>query len=230
MNQEKKFKVMFGENKIINGICYGKSVYNLTPETALAAVREGGVMAESEKQALNAYLKSQPEEGAPLSLEETMERFQNFDFSDDVMRSLQYHQAAIQEKAQGLQPPAMYGDINKNTESTIDLSKQPNSGVSGGVPAGNQSGLNVGESFDPNARENAANQSNGLTEETGEGEPETDLPEGFPAREELIAGGVTTLAKLRSMKKADILAIDKIGDAKANQIGARLAAMAEEGN
>lgn len=264
---EQKFKVMFGENKIIGGVMFGKGVYELTADRARACVREGGVMSAADAKALEAALMSQPAEGAPLSLEETMQRFAAFDFSDDVMRSMQYHQAEIQKRNAGSGIAATYGDKTLTQESTIEVGGGETSGGGlpngGGIPAGNLSGFNIGE-YDAQQRAKSAEAGNVLSEggnaAEGQGNGEgggngegsagggsgagegsqsggglsegpkdnSDIPADFPARAELIAGGVDSLEKLRGMKRTDILALKDIGEAKTNQIGARLAAMTEE--
>ncbi len=211
---EKKFRVMFAANVIISGTCYGKGVYSLTADKAKAALLEGGVMSDKDKSDLAKHLDLELQEGSPLSLEETMERFNNMDFSDDVMRSMQYHQDKIKEmKAKSL---GDYGDIPLTGESITEVET-------------------VEETADNTEEVVAQADLSQSTEDLGTGatipvnqDVPTDLPEGFPARDELLSQGITTLAKLKSMTKADILKLEKIGDAKANQIGARLAAMADE--
>ena len=49
------------------------------------------------------------------------------------------------------------------------------------------------------------------------------LPQGFPSREVLIAGGFESLELLKAATKDDLMAIDGIGSARADQIMAALA-------
>jgi hypothetical protein len=50
----------------------------------------------------------------------------------------------------------------------------------------------------------------------------TEIPDDFPYKKELNAGGVTTMEQLRSMDKDKLTAINNIGERKATQIGVRL--------
>lgn len=51
----------------------------------------------------------------------------------------------------------------------------------------------------------------------------TPLPENTPERDKLIAAGVTTLEKLKSMSQEDLMGLDKIGTATVAKIGLFLA-------
>lgn len=251
-----KVKVMFGDNKVIEGTMYGKGVIELTPDLAVKAIRNGGVLSEADKSKLDKLLNKAAADNGILPLEETMKRFQAFDYSDDVMRSMQYHQSAIAAQVSGNPlAAATYGDkeivpnasnlvsdeTNPNIEvsggetkatGAIDLSST--GGMAGGVPSENVEGGGTATGGSSEGNQTGGAPTGGAPtggsetggSETG-GKDSFDLPEGLPYRAELIAGGVTSMEKLRSMKRPDILLIPNIGDARANQIGAHLAAMEE---
>lgn len=66
---------------------------------------------------------SRGDEFKPLPLEETMKRFEEFDFSDEVMRSVQFHKDAIKNKVGGGLSESDFGrEGGKN-------SVQPNAGA-----------------------------------------------------------------------------------------------------
>lgn len=237
-NEEKKVKVLFGENKIILGTMYGKGVYEMEPETARVCVNHGGVVSVEDRNFLERLFSNAANENAPLSVEETVERMKAGDFSEEVFRSAQYHQAEISALMNPNAVIPLYGNAQTPAEVLIAAQTNPNA-REGGEDAGNA----------PNAAQNFA-QWQGNAQSEGNGEPattagtgnqagtqtggkseaggaESDLPEDFPWRAELIAGGVTSLAQLKAMNKTQMLAIAGIGETRVNHIGARIAAMAE---
>jgi len=268
MKEQKKIKVMFGENRIVGGTMFGKGVVELEPAKALACVQEGAVVSDSDRAFLRRMINEPEVEGAPLSIAETMERFKAFDYSDEVMRSMQFHQSEI--AALNITKP-LYGNKAAENQSVLDVqggetsetgarsslanitegsetggnaSGAANSNAAnaeggagagaksetgGGSTEGNQTGGEPTGGGSSETGGNTATGENGST--TGEGakvtDDDSDIPEGFPSREFLIAGGVNTLEKLISMTKSDLLKIPQIGEATINNIGARLAAMSE---
>ena len=217
-------RVMFGEVRIIDGTAYGKGVYQLEADKARAALQHGGVISQDDLKKLENLENANSNEGKPLSVDETIERFQAGDYSDDVMRSMQYHNTEVQSRLSGA-ARADYGNSSITEESTMEVSGGASKGFNPSEPLRNEGN----EGGSGGNGEGGGNEGGNQTGGNGEGgKDNSDLPEDFPARAELIAGGVETLAKLRGMKRADILALKDIGEAKTNQIGARLAALAEE--
>lgn len=216
--EEIKIKVMFGSNIDIGGTLYGKGVYELSPEKARACVAKGGVISPQDKKRLEQLAEEESFEGAPLSFEETVQRFQAMDFSDEVMRSMQYHQTEFQARFGAPQVAPTYGKDATAGESTKEVIEPKTPPVEKTAPLG--SGAPSGET---GATGETDNGKEGAPSEEG-----IDLPAELPFRAELIAGNVKTLAELKAMNKKQILEVPEIGDAKANKIGAWLAANSGE--
>lgn len=232
MKTEPEVKVLFGENKIILGTMYGKGVYELSPEVARVCVNHGGVVSADDKKLLDRLYSEAENENAPLSVEETVERMKAGDFSEEVFRSAQYHQAEISALMNPNAEPPLYGNIQTPAQTLVAAQTNPNLRESG-EDAGNASNLG-GNALGGEANGQTGGNAGGTANQTGtqtggnsEGGAESDLPEDFPWRAELIAGGVTSLAKLKGMNKTQMLAIAGIGETRVNHIGARLAAMTE---
>lgn len=51
-----------------------------------------------------------------------------------------------------------------------------------------------------------------------DGEPDRGLPSGFPARDYLVAGGIETRAQLAAASREELIALEDIGDTRADQI------------
>ena len=67
----------------------------------------------------------------PLSLEDTMKRFQEMDFADEVMRSMQFHEAAIKEKFGNANALAGGGNEGGARQETVAGQSRPRA-VEGG--------------------------------------------------------------------------------------------------
>ena len=83
---DKKVKVVLAMAVTFKGIDYPSGEQEMPEEAAKLAVKKklGTISGEAGES-----------EFTPLSVEETMERFQKMDFSDEVMKSLQFHKDTL---------------------------------------------------------------------------------------------------------------------------------------
>lgn len=104
---EKKVKVILSRAVTFKGIDYPAGEQELPEDAANLAVKKklGKIAGESDG--------SQDSGFTPLSVEETMERFQKMDFSDEVMKSMQFHKEALVDK---FGPPNLFEDDENSSK------------------------------------------------------------------------------------------------------------------
>lgn len=142
-------------------------------------------------------------EFVPLSAEEAMRRFQEFDFSDEVMRSMQFHKEAIKTKV---------GSVGENASKTKDES---NSGKS-------DSGSRADNSDSSNANSdntNGANDSDSAN--SNDSKDDEEFPADFPARSKFIKAN-KTFAEIKTLTREKLIEIDGIAEKTADEVIAYL--------
>lgn len=115
MSKEKK-KIMLSKAMTWSGINYAPGLNHMPVAAADSAVRRGfGALLESAAGGKDDEGVAASETGfTPLSFEETVKRFDENDFSDEVMRSMQTHKETFAEfKASGLSTEEFVKSLTK---------------------------------------------------------------------------------------------------------------------
>lgn len=124
----------------------------------------------------------------PLPVDETIKRFQEFDFSDEVMRSMQFHKEAIKSNV---------GSTAENDSKTANDANSDGNGA-GAAAAGSS------------AKDSSNANSN--KEDSDE-----EFPSDFPARSKFIKAD-KTFAEVKTLSREKLLEIDGIADKTADDV------------
>ena len=101
---EKTFEINLQTPMTYAGVNYAEGINKMPEAAAKSAIkRKFGTEVGSNKKDGDSEAKT--DDFKPLSFDETMTRAEKFDFSDDVVKSLQFHQETIKEfRTSGLSP------------------------------------------------------------------------------------------------------------------------------
>lgn len=114
---EKEKQVQLQRGMTWAGVNYAPGLNNLPEAAANSAVkRKFGVLVDDGDKKNGSASKA--DDFKPLDFEETMERFEDNDFSDEVMRSMQFHQETVKQfRASGQTPSEFLKKLEAENKS-----------------------------------------------------------------------------------------------------------------
>jgi len=181
------------------GINYAPGINTMPEDAAKYAIKRNFGRGADEAAA------AEDEAFTPLSIEETMERFSNGDSSDEVFKSLKFHQQTIVKSRGPLKEDGGTGE------------QQNDGGTSGQSATGGKTDEDLKAESDAKAKADADAKTESEKGSPG-GNAAKGLPDSFPMKHVFEKLGLTSVEEIQSMSKEDLVKLDGIADASAEKV------------